>query len=233
MVRAKRRLVKLISQNSKSVSVPNKLRVSLTIAIVMLFLCISNVFARGGAYIIEPNQEIIDLADLTLKGTVRGNISVTDGFIDFYVTSPSDELLLSYNKTAFTDFKFDIKENGVYRLHLANTYSEKKVNVTLAYGVDFVVVLQESVGVTMGMASVAESTQAISAFPNLIDWVEFVKLLSGSLSLVGIAKKIYRWISGYLMRRRWKKKYGKSRTPIDILARVYRLCRLLSPEGKK
>lgn len=80
----------------------NKRRlITVSIAVLLASFFISAVGARGGEFIIEPLQEATENIELTVSDEVLGNLSVSNGFIDFYVTSPSGAILLCYNKTAF------------------------------------------------------------------------------------------------------------------------------------
>lgn len=93
----------------------------------------------------EPFRKSIESVGLGVSDEVVGNLSVSNGFIDFYITSPSGVVLLCYNHTVFNTFSFTAEEKGVFVFHLANTYQTENVEVILNYGVNFKVVLQEQI----------------------------------------------------------------------------------------
>lgn len=138
------------------------LRLILLLTIVLLLaLGIFTAKARGGVFVIKPTQEVIEHINLGVSDEVFGNLSVTDGFIDFYVTSPSGVTLQSYHSIANTSFSFLADENGTYSIHLNNTYQTSDVTVTLDYAVHFKVVLQENIniGLSTGVAKVVSPLQ--------------------------------------------------------------------------
>jgi len=104
-------------------------------------LFVPNVSARGGTFVIQPKQEAIEEANATIYSgssvSVTGKI-MANGSIDFYVTSPSGALLLSYTATNDTGFSFAPHENGTYLMHLANTHSTENVTALLTYGFNYV-----------------------------------------------------------------------------------------------
>jgi len=114
--------------------------------------------ARGGTFIVEPSEKTNERVKLGARDTVRGNFSVSNGFIDFYIMSPSGTVFLRYNKTAFDIFNFTAEEDGNYTMHLVNTYQAENVSVTLNYSVHFVITLQGEVdvGYSVGTATVIE-----------------------------------------------------------------------------
>lgn len=127
----------------------------------LLGLGVSTVSARGGVFVVKPTQEVIEDVNLGVSDEVFGNLSVTDGFIDFYVTSPSGVTLQSYHSIANTSFSFVADENGTYSMHLNNTYQTCDVTVTLDYAVHFKAVLQENIniGFSTGVAKVVSPPQ--------------------------------------------------------------------------
>jgi len=91
-------------------------------------------------------QEVTENVEVAVSNnmyvSVCGNLSVANGFIDFYVTNPSESIILYYKKTSFSCFNFSATENGTYVLHLANIELENDVLATLNYGVKFEIILQ-------------------------------------------------------------------------------------------
>jgi hypothetical protein len=129
--------------------------------VLLLALGISTAKARGGVFIVKPTQEVIEDVNLEVSDEVFGNLSVSDGFIDFYVTNPSGATVQSFHYIANTSFSFVADENGTYSMHLNNTYQTCDVTVTLHYSVLFKVVSQVNmnVGFSTGVAKVVPRPQ--------------------------------------------------------------------------
>jgi len=186
----------------------------LLLVVFVASLFVPYVSARGGVFVIEPMQEKTETVELTVSentsADVCGDVSI-DGFIDFYVTSPSEVIMLCCNKTAFIHFKFSAEENGTYVLHLANAWSKNNVTATLNYGVNFEITLQETIHPTWH--TVATWQTNVITNPSL-DILEILKILGviisafGSLAILGEkVLKLFRWFY-------WKIKHGKSKTPV-------------------
>lgn len=125
-------------------------------AIFLVGYFINSVNARGGAFVIEPMQVVTESVELKAADKVSGNLSVSDGFVDFYITSPSGDVLISDNKTVFDSFNFTVKENGNYTFHFINSLSEKTVTAVLSYGITFTVnsEIDMNFGLSTGVATV-------------------------------------------------------------------------------
>jgi len=179
------------------------------IALLLVSFLIATVHARGGAYTVEPTQEVTDTVKLGISDGVVGNVSVSDGVIDFYVTSPSGFVLLWYKKTSFDTFNFTAEENGIYTMHLANTNLAENVTVILNYAVNFVIVVQTSIKLDSSIGT----AHVIGTLATPFDWIGFLRtvipLIPGLGYLGKAVKKFWDWLN-------WKKKYGKSRTPVVI-----------------
>lgn len=168
--------------------------------LLAVFLAISftgKVDAGGDVFLIEPKREVIKNIELTVSdktsANVSGSVSVTKGFIDFYITSPSGIVLLCYNKTAFKRFNFAAKENGTYVIHLVNTWSANNVTATLNYGVNRKITLQEKIN---AKSSTDVTIEPVLVTPSPIDILEIlqivylaVMIVSGILSIFGV--KLY------------------------------------------
>lgn len=112
--------------------------------------------ARGGTFIIEPSEKANERVKLGVRDAIRGNFSVSNGFIDFYIASPSGIVLLCYNKTAFNTFNLTAEEDGNHTMHLINAYQTENLNVTLNYAVHVVITLHAEVNMvhSVGTATV-------------------------------------------------------------------------------
>lgn len=111
--------------------------------LVSLLVCllvgsfVSAVKARGGILVIGPCDEAIEKVQLASPDNVVGNMTVNDGFVDFFVTNPSYDIVYQRNRTSFDSFNFTANESGVYVMHFVNKYQSGDVNVTLSYGINF------------------------------------------------------------------------------------------------
>jgi len=148
----------------KGMSSISKQRLILSsIAVLLCSFLISAVSGRGGVFVIESTQEVIENVELGVSDKVSGNLSVSNGFVDFYIKSPSGIVLLCYNKTAFDIFNFTAEEDGNYSMHLANTHQTENVSVTLNYSVAVKVDLYAGVNVdySVGTATVISTPPPI------------------------------------------------------------------------
>lgn len=182
--------------------------ISIIFLLCIFFVGIVN--ARGGIFIVEPSGKATERVEFGVSDEVHGNLSVSNGFIDFYIASPSGTVLLCYNKTAFNVFNLTAEEEGNYTFHLVNSYQTENVNVTLNYFIVFTVDLyaEVNVGYSLGTAVVIGA-----AMQPRIDWLpEILKIVASIPGLAALVKtilKFLRWL-------RWKMKRGKSRTPVVI-----------------
>ena len=189
------------------------------ICMVLIFLAgfsVPYTNAKSGVFVIGPMQEATETVELVVSqsssANVCGKVSVINGFIDFYVTSPSGNIILCYNKTSFNCFNFSAVENGTYTLHLVNTWSENDVTATLDYGVNFEIVLQETIHTTWHTVTTWQ-TAIVTTSPSF-DILELLKILSiiisPFVSLAVLGEKILRFFRWFY----WKIKHGKSKTPV-------------------
>lgn len=113
--------------------------------LVSLLVCllvgsfVSAVKARGGLLVIGPGDEAIEKVQLASPDNVVGNMTANDGFVDFFVTNPSYDIVYQHNRTSFDSFNFTAIESGIYVMHFVNKYQSGDVNVTLSYGINFFV----------------------------------------------------------------------------------------------
>jgi hypothetical protein len=179
------------------------------VALVLLFsIFIQHANARGCTFIIGPMQEVTETVDLkvyeSMRADVCGNISVDNGFVDFYVTNPSGNIIFCCNKTSLSSFNFSAIENGTYTMHLANT-AENDVTATLNYGVNFEVVLQQTIRIIA-----TSQTTVVAPSPFWDVWgiiMEILKIITPAI--IPEIPSFFRWL-------RWIKKYRKPRTPADF-----------------
>lgn len=161
---------------------------------------------------VKPMQEVTENVEVAVSNTtyvsVCGNLSVVNGFIDFYITNPSRSIILCQNRTSFSCFNFSATENGTYTLHLANIELENDVIATLNYGVNYEIILQATIHPTWHTIATWQTT-IMTPMPS-IDILEILKIISGIFSLVTLVKAMSKIISRLL----WWSKYRKSKTPV-------------------
>lgn len=157
-----------------------------------------------------PMQEVIETVELKVSKNMQvdvcGNISVINGFVDFYVISPSGNTILCYNEVLFCWFNFSAIENGTYTMHLMNIQSEDDIVVTLIYGLNFKVSVQEIL--KWHTVTTWQITATTSPYFNILRAIwEILKIIFYALipTLVEQLPKFFRWL-------RWMKKYRKPKT---------------------
>jgi hypothetical protein len=111
-------------------------------------LFVASVEARGGNLVVSPSGEAIEKIQLAPPDNVVGNMSVSNGFVDFFVTNPSYDIVYQNLKTSFDNFNFAANESGIYVMHFVNRYQSGDVNVTLCYGCNFFVVTSVNIGIS-------------------------------------------------------------------------------------
>jgi hypothetical protein len=126
--------------------------------ILLLALLTSSVSARGGVFVVPPTQSVVQsLPSLNTDESVAGIFSAT-GPIDFYVLGPSGTLLLFYNQTEFSDFKFYPDVKGICTICMVNC-EPTNVTVNLTYGINFVVNLYETVDLSFSTHTTLQPVQ--------------------------------------------------------------------------
>lgn len=131
-----------------------------SVIVLLLTLGTQAASARGGIFVVEPKREVVEEVNLSagagVSSEVVGDLSVTNGSIDFWITSPSGVILLYDKKIANSSFSFVAKENGNYTMHLSNSYLTQNVTVTLNYGINMNItaVVNINVGMSTGVATV-------------------------------------------------------------------------------
>lgn len=186
------------------------------LAIVILLVCFSLfkiVYASAETLVVETGQEVIRTVDSHGCVSICGNLSVTQGYVDFFVTGPSGNVLLLCNKTAFTEFNVTTVENGTYAFHIANMWSPNATVVTLCYGKNFEVVLQENLKIWLdvSMWTFVASTPT-PMFPSGEQITQFLLTV-----FIGVLVKVLSApVIDVIRERRQKWKDGESKTPVVI-----------------
>lgn len=200
--------------------------------IVSLFLAVflvGQVYGWGIDYAIEPNHEVTETIPLTPSSSVIGNVSA-NGLVDFYVSSPSSEIVYCSNETAFTSFSFTANEDGNYTLHIVNNDQTENVTATLSYSKHLVVNLYSTMTMTLSTATVTTTSMIVTPTP--FDWIGVISAIgsiSGTiLSGIGIIKALEKFLGWF----RWWRKYKKSRTPVVIQVLLALFKKPLNPKNE-
>jgi hypothetical protein len=191
-------------------------RFALVVLTVFLFISfIGNASAQGLTVTIEPQSEVIENVDLKVSTSVSidvaGNMSVSDGAIDFYVTSPSGRIVVCYNETTYEKFTFPATENGTYTFHLCNAYSPTNVTASLWYGRNFEILLSMVLTVSASAGTRTEMYSA-SVAPS-IDWIGTMINVSTIMASFATALGFLYKLLGRLC---WYFKHRRSKTPVII-----------------
>jgi len=125
---------------------------------LLLSLFIGLVEARGGTFVIIPSGEVIENVQLSPPDSVFGNMSVSSGFVRFFITNPSNEVVYLNPKTSLDHFNFTADENGTFEMHFVNEYQSENVNLTLSYSVNFFVVVNEEIHISVSTSTTQTTT---------------------------------------------------------------------------
>ena len=112
------------------------------VLIVFLMLLGSlTVFVYAEMFTVPPLGEQTVTVNLNQGDSVKGTVSVTGGTgtgVDFMVSDPNGNELLSYNYTSYTAFSFSASTTGVYTLSFDNSFCScvGGKNVTLTYSIN-------------------------------------------------------------------------------------------------
>jgi len=187
------------------------------LAVVIVLACLpllGRAYASAETLVVEPGQEVLRTVDSNGCVSICGNVSVAQGYVDFYITGPSGNVLLLYNKTAFADFNVTNVENGTYAFHIANTWSPNATVVTLCYGKNFEVVLQENLKTWHDVSTwtFTASTQT----PPMFLWGE--PIMRFLLTVLGgvLVTVLSTLLVDVIRERRQKWKDGESKTPVVV-----------------
>ena len=99
------------------------------------------VFVYAEMFTVPPLGEQTVTVNLNQGDSVKGTVSVTGGTgtgVDFMVSDPNGNELLSYNYTSYTAFSFSASTTGVYTLSFDNSFCScyGGKTVTLDYSVN-------------------------------------------------------------------------------------------------
>lgn len=112
-----------------------KILLSMCLVLVLFSLIICSV--RAETFTVPPFQEVTRSFGLKKGDKVSGSISVVGGTgndVDFYVTDPQENTVLSYDRVTQTSFSFTASTTGTYVLHFDNSFSWiSSKSVTLDY----------------------------------------------------------------------------------------------------
>jgi len=145
----------------------SKSRLSPVVLLLVMWLIITilvrSVAAAQDTIVIAAGQEVSEPVD-AVPGCVSicGNMSVLNGTLNFYATSPTGKILFSCNKTSFTDFNITTTENGTYTLHLKNAFSQDNVTAMLCYGKNLQLFFQSTISMTSSAVTMWTYTRSVT-----------------------------------------------------------------------
>lgn len=112
------------------------------IVLITLILLLSSLFVgivKAETFTVPTFQEVTRSIGLTNGDRVSGTISVVGGTgndVNFYVTDPNGNTILSYDRVTQTSFSFSASMTGTYTMHFDNSFSWlSSKSVTLDYSV--------------------------------------------------------------------------------------------------
>lgn len=128
----------------------------LPISVLMLVFCVSVVEARGGSFVIGLMHEAVENVNLRVSDQVFGNLSASDGCIDFFISNPDGVTVQDFLNISNISFNFTADVDGNYSMHMNNMYQAHDVTVELEYGVHMTITSQVNmnVGISSGFAQV-------------------------------------------------------------------------------
>jgi len=118
-----------------------------SILILVLFavatgLVAGNAYARTENFTVPPESEVSRLLSLHENDRVSIGFSVigeTTSELSFYVTDPTGEIILRYERVGQTNFSFLAEMTGTHVLHFDNTLSPESRMVTLNYDIEHLI----------------------------------------------------------------------------------------------
>ena len=145
--------------------------------------------ARGGNYVIQPGREMIETVELGMAVNVSGRLLVHNGAVDFYATSPTNEVLFLFNDTSDLRFKFSKAGDGNHRMHIVNSHEDASVSVTLEYGLEFLVATSITLTIDAGATAILEGTRTVKPAIDVYRILQVISMLvtiiAGLLSIFG------------------------------------------------
>ena len=112
----------------------------LFVPLIFAFLLVAMIgCAKAGTetFTVPPPQEIVRTISLDEGDKVSGSINVSGGSgndINFYVTNPNGDTILTYDRTTQTCFSFTASTAGSYTMHFDNSFTVfSSKTVTLDY----------------------------------------------------------------------------------------------------
>lgn len=128
----------------------------LSITVLMLGFFVSVARASNRSFVIGPMHGAVENVYLGVSDKVSGNLSVSWGYVDFFITNPDDVNVQEFLNVSNTSFNLVADKNGTYSMHLNNTYQESNVTVELDYAVSrsYAISAGLTVGSSFGVAQV-------------------------------------------------------------------------------
>jgi hypothetical protein len=130
----------------------------LVVSTIVGYAYIGSAQGRGGNFTVNPYSEVTEEIALTLPHKIIGNLSISNGFVDFFIIDPSNQTIYSEEKVQSSSFAFTAQENGTYVMHILNKYQTFAVTATLSYNVNFFVTVSAELNFSMSITTTQTTT---------------------------------------------------------------------------
>jgi hypothetical protein len=211
----------------------------LPVSVLMLAFFVSVARASNRSFVIAPMQEAVEKVNLGVSDQVVGNLSISSGYIDFFIVNPSGVTVQTFQNVTSVSFNFEADENGNYSMRLNNTYQAYDVTVELDYGVSMTFNIQANmnVGSSSGFVQVIgppptrplqpdddeEPTDSlVEPYLNFLRAGDILKTASGSRTLLPIRNVVLMTAIGsvatltIIIDRRWRKPVAIFRRQLSV-----------------
>ena len=185
------------------------------IFLLLLLALAATARASSNVFTIEPSKEANQAVECPIGvQSFAGNVSVSDGNIDFFVVDPSGAVLLRYDYISYHDFNVTTIQNGTYVIHLFNRWSANNVTVELFYGRNFLVTLTAEMRVTWNSVSTFTTilVPSVPSNPWLGPLSQITYVLFTAILAPLAVRLLYDAIRGKI--QKWKD--GESKTPVVL-----------------
>jgi hypothetical protein len=104
--------------------------------------------ARDESFVIQPKQEAVEYVNLAGSGNASGNLSASQGQIDFFIRDPNGIIIQEFLNVSTTPFSFVADKKGNYSMCMDSNYEAFNVTVILDYTVELRADPSASIGVS-------------------------------------------------------------------------------------
>ena len=112
-----------------------KLRLPVLVALLVLALESGMVSAYSETISLPAGENITRDVQVNADDVVSGRVTLVGMAINFSVTDPDGEVILSFAVSNPRDFRFTAERSGTYQFHFENQHSSEPKTVTFNYNV--------------------------------------------------------------------------------------------------